>query len=66
MSYRLLIVEDSPELLEAVSDFYREEGAGLLEVVTASEGNDALARVTTESFDLMILDIMLYGGAFYE
>lgn len=66
MSYRLLIVEDSPELLEAVSDFYREEGAGLWEVVTASEGNDALARVTTESFDLMILDIMLYGGAFYE
>ena len=66
MSYRLLIVEDSPELLEAVSDFYREEGAGLWEVVTASEGNDALARVTTESFDLMILDIMLPGASGFD
>lgn len=66
MSYRLLIVEDSPELLEAVSDFYREEGAGLWEVVTASEGNDALARVTNESFDLMILDIMLPGASGFD
>jgi len=66
MSYRLLIVEDSPELLEAVSDFYREEGAGLWEVVTASEGNDALARITTESFDLMILDIMLPGASGFD
>lgn len=66
MSYRLLIVEDSPELLEAVSDFYREEGAGLWEVVTASEGNDALAKVTNESFDLMILDIMLPGASGFD
>ena len=66
MSYRLLIVEDSPELLEAVSDFYREEGAGLWEVVTASDGNDALARVNSESFDLMILDIMLPGASGFD
>ena len=66
MSYRLLIVEDSPELLEAVSDFYREEGAGLWEVVTASDGNDALAKVTNESFDLMILDIMLPGASGFD
>ena len=66
MSYRLLIVEDSPELLEAESDFYREEGAGLWEVVTASEGNDALAKVTNESFDLMILDIMLPGASGFD
>ena len=61
MSYRLLIVEDSIELLEAVSDFFLEEGAGLWEVVTASEGNDALAKAAEGSFDLMILDIMLPG-----
>ena len=54
MSYRLLIVEDSPELLEAMSDFFREEDAGLWEVVTASDGKDALARVTGEDFDLLI------------
>ena len=66
MSFRLLIVEDSPELLEATSDFYREEDAGLWEVVTASDGNDALAKVNSESFDLMILDIMLPGASGFD
>lgn len=66
MSYRLLIVEDSLELLEAMSDFYREEGAGIWEVVTASDGNDALAKVTSDIFDLMILDIMLPGVSGFE
>lgn len=28
MSYRILIVEDTPDLLEAISVFYREEVAG--------------------------------------
>ncbi|PWJ69530.1 two-component system response regulator BaeR/two-component system response regulator MtrA/two-component system response regulator VanR [Ruminococcaceae bacterium R-25] len=66
MSFRLLIVEDSPELLEAASDFFREEGAGLWNIVTASDGNDALAKVNSESFDLMILDIMLPGASGFD
>lgn len=66
MAYRLLIVEDSPELLEATGDFFREEDAGLWDVVTASDGNDALARVNGEDFDLMILDIMLPGASGFD
>lgn len=66
MSFRLLIVEDSPELLEAASDFFREEGAGLWDVVTASDGDDALALVRSCSFDLMILDIMLPGASGFD
>ena len=66
MSFRLLIVEDSPELLEATSDFFLEEGAGLWDVVTASDGNDALAKVNSGSFDLMILDIMLPGASGFD
>lgn len=66
MSFRLLIVEDSPELLEAAGDFFREEGSGLWDVVTASDGNDALAKVNGESFDLMILDIMLPGASGFD
>ena len=66
MSFRLLIVEDSPELLEAASDFFREEGAGLWDVFTASDGNDALALVRSGSFDLMILDIMLPGASGFD
>ena len=66
MSFRLLIVEDSPELLEAASDFFREEGAGLWDIVTASDGNDALSKVQNDSFDLMILDIMLPGASGFD
>ena len=66
MSFRLLIVEDSPELLEAASDFFREEGAGIWDVVTASDGDDALALVRSGSFDLMILDIMLPGASGFD
>ena len=66
MSFRLLIVEDSPELLEATGDFFREEGSGLWKVVTASDGNDALAKVRDGSFDLMILDIMLPGASGFD
>jgi CheY-like chemotaxis protein len=42
MSYRLLIVEDTPALLQAISVFFREKGAGLWEIVASSNGNDAL------------------------
>lgn len=66
MSYSILIVEDSPELLEAVSDFFREEGAGLWDVVTSSDGIDALRKVRGGSFDLMILDIMLPGASGFD
>ena len=66
MSYKVLIVEDLPELLEAMSDFYRGKGAGLWEVVTASDGKDALAKVADNDFDLMILDIMLPGASGFD
>jgi len=66
MSYRILIVEDTPEILEAVSDFYREEGAGLFDVVTSSDGSDALNKVNSGEFDLLILDIMLPGMSGFD
>ncbi len=66
MSYRILIVEDTPEILEAVSDFYREEGAGLFDVVTSSDGSDALNKVNGGEFDLLILDIMLPGMSGFD
>lgn len=66
MSYKVLIVEDLPELLEAMSDFYLGKGAGLWEVVTASDGKDALAKVADNDFDLMILDIMLPGASGFD
>ena len=66
MSYRVLIVEDMPELLDNVCEFFREEGSDLLEVVSCSDGDAAMEMVTTENFDLMILDIMLPGASGFD
>lgn len=66
MSYRILIVEDMPELLDNVCAFFREEGKDLLEVVSCSDGDEALAKVNAQDFDLMILDIMLPGASGFD
>ena len=66
MSYRILIVEDMPELLENVCDFFREEGTELLEIVSSSDGKDAMSKIMAEEFDLMILDIMLPGASGFD
>ena len=66
MSYRILIVEDMQELLDNVCDFFREEGKDLLEVISCSDGDAAMEMVTTEIFDLMILDIMLPGASGFD
>lgn len=55
MSYKVLIVENLQELLEAMSDFYREKGAGLWEVVTASDGKDALAKLNVKKENDMFI-----------
>ncbi|MCR5341724.1 MAG: response regulator [Saccharofermentans sp.] len=55
MSYRVLIVEDMPELLQAMKNFYREKGAGLFEVETASDGKDALAKLNVKKENDMFI-----------
>ena len=66
MSYRVLIVEDTLALFQAISVFFREKGAGIWTVVTSSNGNEALELVRSEEFDLMILDIMLPGASGFD
>ncbi|MCI0487548.1 MAG: response regulator transcription factor [Blastocatellia bacterium] len=53
---RILLVEDEPGLVMTMSDRLRGEG---YEVETAQDGEAGLARATSESFDLIILDVML-------
>lgn len=56
MKYRILLIEDEPGLVLALTDRLGREGYA---IETASDGNIGLARATTESFDLIILDVML-------
>jgi two-component system, OmpR family, response regulator RegX3 len=56
MNERILVVEDTEAILDAVTDALAAEG---FEVEGATDGALALQRAQSESFDLVILDLML-------
>ena len=55
---RILLVEDEPGLVLTLSDLLRAEG---YTVESAIDGPTGLARAVNESFDLIVLDVMLPG-----
>ena len=55
---RILLVEDEPGLVLTLSDRLTKEGYS---VETAEDGNLGLEKASTESFDLVLLDVMLPG-----
>ncbi len=55
---KILIVDDDPDVLEAVDAAFQSEGAV---TILASDGNDAVTRCKEESPELVILDMMLPG-----
>lgn len=60
---KILIVEDEPQILESLVDFFRLQG---YEVVGAPNGEDGLAAGMAERPDLVVLDIMLPGMHGYD
>lgn len=58
MAKRILIIEDEMEIAELERDFLEVSG---YDVVIKSNGNDGLAEVINNDFDLVIVDIMLPG-----
>jgi len=53
---RVLVIEDEPDLLEALEKALREEGYA---VDTAQDGQEGLFKATSWEYDALILDIML-------
>ncbi len=53
---RILVVDDEPSIVDAVSTVLRYEG---FEVTEAASGRAALALVSDSAFDLVVLDVML-------
>ncbi len=62
---KILMVEDSAQLREAVSDFFMNRSGGTLTVETAADGDEGMKAVTENTYDLVILDIMLPGPSGY-
>jgi DNA-binding response OmpR family regulator len=58
MAHRILLVDDDANLRELLSEVLRAEGYA---VESAPDGETLLARVPGETFDLLILDVMLPG-----
>jgi two-component system response regulator RegX3 len=58
MNERILVVDDAPAILDAVTDALAAEG---FQVEGAADGKAALERAEAEPFDLVILDLMLPG-----
>ena len=63
MAKRLLVVDDDPGLLMAVSETLRSEG---YDVMTARRGSEALVRVAEALPDLIISDIRMPGMDGYQ
>lgn len=58
MKKRILIIEDEPDMRRGLQDNLEFE---TYEVITTSNGNEGLRLALKESFDLILLDIMLPG-----
>lgn len=58
MPKRVLICDDEPYIVESVSYVVRRAG---FDVLTAEDGDEALAAARREKPDLMFLDIMMPG-----
>ena len=58
MSYRILIAEDEPRLLEVMCDYFISKGD---DPTPVSNGTDALGMAENEAFDAILLDIMMPG-----
>ena len=55
--YRMLIVDDDPDIATALQDYFELNGYA---VEVASDGEEALTKMRTEpSFDIVLLDVML-------
>lgn len=53
---KILVVDDQPDIVETVSFCLEQEG---YEVLTGSDGEQALSLARSEHPDLMILDVMM-------
>jgi len=60
---RLLLVEDEPGLVLTLTDRLKSEG---YEVASATDGPAGLDRATRESWDVILLDVMLPGASGFD
>ncbi|MET4127369.1 response regulator [Roseovarius sp. MBR-6] len=63
MGKKVLLIEDEPNIIEAISFILSRDG---WEVKTHANGHDAMEAVRRRAPDLIILDVMLPGKSGYD
>lgn len=63
MNKKVLLIEDEPNIIEAVSFILSRDG---WDVKTHSNGHDAIDAVRNRTPDLIILDVMLPGKSGFD
>lgn len=66
MSLSYLIVEDSVKISNGICEFFAGRSQGLITFDQALTGDDGLAFIKANRYDLVILDIMLPGISGFE
>ena len=56
---KILLVDDSKEILESLSEYLRTEG---YEVDTASNGLEGIAMIEKSFYDIVLTDMMMPGA----
>ncbi|MDR7871257.1 MAG: response regulator transcription factor [Tissierellaceae bacterium] len=59
MVFKVLLVEDNPEIREIIIDYFTEKSNGDLTIHTASTGSEGKLKSMDYNYDLVLLDIML-------
>lgn len=59
MIFKLLLVEDDPEIREIITDYFIEKSDGLFDIYNAETGMDGQLSCINNEYDLVLLDVML-------
>lgn len=59
MVFKILLVEDDPEIREIIIDYFVEKSDGALDIHTVDNGIDAQLKCDSYEYDLVLLDVML-------
>lgn len=57
--YKILLVEDDKDIRELISDYFHSKSSGEIKIDTAENGQQGVEKAYENSYDLLLLDVML-------